>query len=180
LKIFEALFFPLFTFAGRTFVDFEEETLLSPPRSRSFPRVLLSRLFSRARVPDLLAERGERREKSNEEKTRAAVERSNPFSLLSLLHLSIMASVSVEQLVLDLADPATRENALLDLSKKRESFPELAPYLWHSFGTVSALLQVRIILKESFVLLLVDASLVEEARAFAFVHVSDVELRRLS
>lgn len=55
-----------------------------------------------------------------------------------------MASVSVEQLVLDLADPATRENALLDLSKKRESFPELAPYLWHSFGTVSALLQVRI------------------------------------
>ena len=54
-----------------------------------------------------------------------------------------MASVSVEQLVLDLADPATRENALLDLSKKRESFPELAPYLWHSFGTVSALLQVR-------------------------------------
>ena len=55
-----------------------------------------------------------------------------------------MASVSVEQLVLDLADPATRENALLDLSKKRESVPELAPYLWHSFGTVSALLQVRI------------------------------------
>ena len=34
-----------------------------------------------------------------------------------------------------------RENALLELSKKRESFPELAPYLWHSFGTVSALLQ---------------------------------------
>lgn len=52
---------------------------------------------------------------------------------------------SVEQLVLDLADPATRENALLDLSKKRESFPELAPYLWHSFGTISALLQVRIL-----------------------------------
>jgi hypothetical protein len=48
---------------------------------------------------------------------------------------------SVEQLVLELADPATRENALLDLSKKREAFPELAPYLWHSFGTVAALLQ---------------------------------------
>ena len=37
-------------------------------------------------------------------------------------------------------DP-TRENALLELSKKRESFPELAVYLWHSFGTVSVLLQ---------------------------------------
>ena len=52
-----------------------------------------------------------------------------------------MASSSVEQLVLELADPATRENALLDLSKKREAFPELAPYLWHSFGTIAALLQ---------------------------------------
>ena len=50
---------------------------------------------------------------------------------------------TVEQLVLELTDPATRENALLELSKKREAFPELAPYLWHSFGTVSALLQVR-------------------------------------
>lgn len=48
----------------------------------------------------------------------------------------------MEQLVLDLTNPATRENALLELSKKRESFPELAPYLWHSFGTISALLQV--------------------------------------
>ena len=47
----------------------------------------------------------------------------------------------MEQLVLDLTNPQARENALLELSKKRESFPELAPYLWHSFGTVSALLQ---------------------------------------
>ncbi len=47
----------------------------------------------------------------------------------------------MEQLVLDLTNPLTRENALLELSKKRESFPELAPYLWHSFGTISALLQ---------------------------------------
>jgi CCR4-NOT transcription complex subunit 9 len=46
-----------------------------------------------------------------------------------------------EQLVLDLTNPATKETALLELSKKRESFPELAPYLWHSFGTMAALLQ---------------------------------------
>lgn len=47
----------------------------------------------------------------------------------------------MEQLVLDLTNPATKETALLELSKKRESFPELAPYLWHSFGTMAALLQ---------------------------------------
>ena len=46
--------------------------------------------------------------------------------------------------MLDLTNPTSRENALLELSKKRESFPELAPYLWHSFGTISALLQVRL------------------------------------
>lgn len=47
----------------------------------------------------------------------------------------------MEQLVLDLTNPNTKETALLELSKKRESFPELAPYLWHSFGTMAALLQ---------------------------------------
>ena len=46
-----------------------------------------------------------------------------------------------EQLVLDLTHPGSKETALLELSKKRESFPELAPYLWHSFGTMAALLQ---------------------------------------
>jgi CCR4-NOT transcription complex subunit 9 len=30
---------------------------------------------------------------------------------------------------------------LLELSKKRESFADLAPILWHSTGTVAALLQ---------------------------------------
>jgi len=30
---------------------------------------------------------------------------------------------------------------LLELSKRREDFPDLAPILWHSFGTISALLQ---------------------------------------
>lgn len=50
-------------------------------------------------------------------------------------------SASVEQLVLDLTNPQARENALLELSKKREAFPELAIYLWHSFGTIAALLQ---------------------------------------
>jgi CCR4-NOT transcription complex subunit 9 len=34
-----------------------------------------------------------------------------------------------------------RESALLELSKKREDFADLAPILWHSFGTIAALLQ---------------------------------------
>ncbi|XP_057857987.1 uncharacterized protein LOC131067068 isoform X2 [Cryptomeria japonica] len=46
-----------------------------------------------------------------------------------------------EQLVLELTIPEHRENALLDLSKKRELFQDLAPMLWHSFGTIAALLQ---------------------------------------
>uniref|UniRef100_A0A7S2V242 Cell differentiation protein rcd1 n=1 Tax=Fibrocapsa japonica TaxID=94617 RepID=A0A7S2V242_9STRA len=44
-------------------------------------------------------------------------------------------------LVVQLTDPDQRETALLELSKKREAFADLAPILWHSFGTISALLQ---------------------------------------
>ena len=40
-----------------------------------------------------------------------------------------------------LSNPETRETALLELSKKRESVQDLAPMLWHSFGTIAALLQ---------------------------------------
>jgi len=43
--------------------------------------------------------------------------------------------------ILELASPETRETALLELSKKREVVPELAPMLWNSFGTIAALLQ---------------------------------------
>mmetsp|Transcript_22106 Transcript_22106/g.32726 ORF Transcript_22106/g.32726 Transcript_22106/m.32726 type:complete len:367 (-) Transcript_22106:427-1527(-) len=44
-------------------------------------------------------------------------------------------------LVMQLTNPEQREGVLLELSKKRESFQDLAPILWHSVGTVSALLQ---------------------------------------
>ncbi|KAK1391868.1 cell differentiation protein RCD1-like [Heracleum sosnowskyi] len=46
-----------------------------------------------------------------------------------------------EQLVLDLSNPDVRENALRELSKKRELFQGLAPLLWNSFGTIAVLLQ---------------------------------------
>lgn len=45
------------------------------------------------------------------------------------------------ELVLGLTNPALKEQALLKLSKEREGFPNLAPYLWHSYGTMSSLLQ---------------------------------------
>jgi len=45
------------------------------------------------------------------------------------------------QLVYDLSNQDKRELALLELSKKREELPDLAPILWHSFGTISCLLQ---------------------------------------
>lgn len=51
------------------------------------------------------------------------------------------ASKILYPLVIELSIPEQRESALLELSKKREEFPDLAPILWHSFGTVSALIQ---------------------------------------
>jgi len=45
------------------------------------------------------------------------------------------------ELVEKLSDPKFREDALFDLSKKREDFPDLAPILWHSVGTIACLLQ---------------------------------------
>lgn len=56
---------------------------------------------------------------------------------------ALAASVDREKIyqwIGELCSPETRENALYELSKKREVVPELAPLLWHSFGTVAALL----------------------------------------
>lgn len=47
----------------------------------------------------------------------------------------------VHFLVQDLRISEKRENALLELSKRRESLTDLAPILWHSFGTMAALIQ---------------------------------------
>jgi len=51
------------------------------------------------------------------------------------------SSAKMEQLVAALQDPETRENALLDISKRRDAFVDLAPVLWHSYGVIPALLQ---------------------------------------
>ena len=49
--------------------------------------------------------------------------------------------MQVYQWIIELAHPDTREHALIELSRKREVLPDLAPMLWHSFGTMGALLQ---------------------------------------
>lgn len=62
----------------------------------------------------------------------------------SAMGTSAAASVDLEKLFLnvrDLIDADKREAALLTLSKQREEFPDLAPILWHSVGTIAALLQ---------------------------------------
>lgn len=59
-----------------------------------------------------------------------------------------MTTVSNEQqlkelsvLVLKLTNIDQRENALIELSKRREDYPDLATVLWYSYGTMAALLQ---------------------------------------
>ncbi|TIA88527.1 hypothetical protein E3P99_02550 [Wallemia hederae] len=47
----------------------------------------------------------------------------------------------IYSLIIQLQQPATRETALLELSKRREAYDDLALVLWHSFGVMSALLQ---------------------------------------
>jgi len=44
---------------------------------------------------------------------------------------------NIYALVIDLLDPESRESALLDLSKKREQYDDLALVLWHAFGQPS-------------------------------------------
>ena len=48
--------------------------------------------------------------------------------------LALQTDNKIYSLVADLMDPATREGALLELSKKREQYDDLALVLWHSFG----------------------------------------------
>lgn len=44
-------------------------------------------------------------------------------------------------LIAQLSNLDQRENALLELSKNRENFPDIAPVLWHSYGSIAALVQ---------------------------------------
>jgi CCR4-NOT transcription complex subunit 9 len=47
--------------------------------------------------------------------------------------------------IAQLLNPATREQSLLELSKKREQVPELALVLWHSFGNHPPICTLRML-----------------------------------
>ncbi|CDO74681.1 hypothetical protein BN946_scf184671.g4 [Trametes cinnabarina] len=49
--------------------------------------------------------------------------------------LSVNEESKIYALVIDLLNPETRESALLELSKKREQYDDLALVLWHSFAS---------------------------------------------
>ena len=66
----------------------------------------------------------------------------NPASNPGSNQTSNLDREKVYQWIIELSAPDTREAALLELSKKRETVLDLAPMLWHSFGTMSALLHV--------------------------------------
>ncbi|GAU93446.1 hypothetical protein RvY_05385 [Ramazzottius varieornatus] len=56
----------------------------------------------------------------------------------------------IQQWIVELCDPKTRERALLELSKRRDQYTDLAVWIWHSFGGVAALLQE---ITETFILM---------------------------
>ncbi|KAI9363943.1 hypothetical protein DFJ73DRAFT_475085 [Zopfochytrium polystomum] len=60
---------------------------------------------------------------------------------MQMLQSGLMDEEKIYALILDLTNPAMREQALLELSKKREAYEDLAPILWHSFGVMTALVQ---------------------------------------
>jgi CCR4-NOT transcription complex subunit 9 len=55
-----------------------------------------------------------------------------------------MVSEEDKQLIIKYIDELKysdkRDNALVELSRQREHFSELAPFIWHSVGTIAALL----------------------------------------
>ena len=64
----------------------------------------------------------------------------HPFLVVNIKQCALSFSFRI----VELSSPETRETALLELSKKREVVPDLAPMLWNSFGTIAALLQVLV------------------------------------
>ena len=57
-----------------------------------------------------------------------------PHGLSANLPIASNDENNIYALVIDLLDPESREAALLDLSKKREQYDDLALVLWHAFG----------------------------------------------
>ncbi|CAI2175450.1 1157_t:CDS:2 [Funneliformis geosporum] len=60
---------------------------------------------------------------------------------LPMQHQHKLEEEKIYFLITELTNPANREQALVELSKKREQYDDLALILWHSFGVMAALLQ---------------------------------------
>src|SRR5699024_9279259 len=66
---------------------------------------------------------------------------TGPATACSTSSTSTLEMDKICQWVGDLLSAETREQALMELSRKRETVPELAVLLWNSFGSMIALLQ---------------------------------------
>lgn len=65
---------------------------------------------------------------------------STSSSFLMNMGLSEADKEAIIQHIDELKYADKRDNALLELSRQREHFAELAPFIWHSVGTIAALL----------------------------------------
>jgi CCR4-NOT transcription complex subunit 9 len=60
---------------------------------------------------------------------------NNPNGIANAhVHMAAQEEAKIYAFVIELLDSNTREVALLELSKRREQFDDLALVLWHSFG----------------------------------------------
>jgi CCR4-NOT transcription complex subunit 9 len=65
------------------------------------------------------------------------LQQAKKFNSEQLAQKSLQAEERIYALILDLMNPNLREQALLELSKKREMYDDLAIILWHSYGKIS-------------------------------------------
>ncbi|RKP38227.1 cell differentiation protein rcd1 [Dimargaris cristalligena] len=68
-------------------------------------------------------------------------QRSTPNPLGSNVSSPATTGDEIYQLVLELYNPPSREQALSELSKKRDQFEDLALVLWNSYGVMAIILQ---------------------------------------
>ncbi|CDU18777.1 protein CAF40, putative [Plasmodium yoelii] len=66
---------------------------------------------------------------------------ANPGSSIRVAPNDDEEKKKIYQLIFDLCFSEKRESALLELSRKREKYHDIAPVLWNSFGTITTLLQ---------------------------------------
>lgn len=63
--------------------------------------------------------------------------------------IGIQEENKIYSLVIDLMEASTRESALLELSKRREQYDDLALVLWHSFGKLVDVYTLRMELSDA-------------------------------